>query len=84
MWLINTETLELHRFMDASEAPAYAILSHTWGEYEMTLKDFRKKRNCTGRGYEKIKSCCAFARAERWFDSGALRNGFKWAWIDTV
>lgn len=34
MWLINinTDTLELHEFIDAAHAPPYAILSHCWGQ----------------------------------------------------
>lgn len=62
MWLINTTTLELHYFLDADNAPTYAILSHCWGDREMTFKDFRKKRNCTAKGYRKIVDCCRFAR----------------------
>ena len=78
MWLINTTTLELHSFLDASKAPKYAILSHCWSEGEMNFKDFRKKRGCTGPGYEKIKDCCRVARE---WQGGQT---FEWVWIDTV
>lgn len=78
MWLINTTTLELHDFIDANVAPPYAILSHCWGKDEVSFKDFRKKRNCIGSGYEKIVNCCRYAR-EHGYDGKSL----EWAWVDT-
>lgn len=89
MWLINTKTLELHNFLDAENAPKYAILSHCWGEEEMTHKDLRKKRNLAGAGYMKIKRCCEYARefGGACYDSRTgweARHGLDWVWIDTV
>ena len=78
MWLINTTTLELSEFIDAEHAPPYAILSHCWGEGEISFKDFRKKKNCTGSGYEKIVKCCEYARTV-----GSAGKSLQWAWIDT-
>lgn len=99
MWLINTTTLELHDFVDHRSAPPYAILSHCWGEGEVSFKDFRKKRNCTGPGYEKILNACAYARgftsletmldgaAEPETDPGTSELGesvgLRWLWVDT-
>jgi hypothetical protein len=40
MRLINTTTIELNEFFD-KHIPPYAILSHTWGEDEVTFKDIR-------------------------------------------
>ncbi|KAI4159054.1 MAG: hypothetical protein LQ342_006900 [Letrouitia transgressa] len=72
MRLIHTETLELAEFFD-SQIPEYAILSHRWGEKEVSYKEFRKGAAPEGPGLTKIHKFCALA-AER---------GHKWAWIDT-
>jgi len=91
MWLIDTTTLELHDFIDANHAPPYAILSHCWGESEMSFKDFRKKRNCTGPGYQKIVDCCEYVRELTFWsaDRSVLpatsrrKTSVQWVWIDT-
>ncbi len=44
MRLINTRTLELHEFFDHC-VPSYAIVSHTWGDEEITLQDWLYIRN---------------------------------------
>ncbi|KAL0939757.1 het domain protein [Colletotrichum truncatum] len=73
MWLINTETLQLEEIEDPS-ATVYAILSHTWGEEEVTFKDIsclskaEKKK-----GFVKIAKTCEIAR----------RKDLKYAWVDT-
>ena len=72
MRLLNTKTLVLEEFFD-SQIPKYAILSHRWGEREVTYKEMRRGKAPKGPGLTKIKKFCALA-AER---------GFKWAWIDT-
>ena len=72
MRLINTRTFKLKDF--GPRPPPYAILSHTWGEDEVTFQDIsdlpaaRKKK-----GFAKIERCC----------QQALRDGFDWAWVDT-
>ncbi|KAK1977211.1 hypothetical protein LZ30DRAFT_692332 [Colletotrichum cereale] len=38
--LINTKTLELKDFVDHTRVPPYAILSHTWGDEEITLQEW--------------------------------------------
>lgn len=83
MWLINTETLDLHYFSYAQYTTEYAILSHCWGEDEMNFKDFRKKRNRHGQGFEKIESCCRFLRNQPRRRRDSL-VGYEWVWIDTV
>jgi len=42
MRLINTGTFELEEFMGA--VPKYAILSHTWGEGEVSYQDWQRVR----------------------------------------
>lgn len=52
----------------------YAILSHRWGEKEITLKDVESgSYNKNSEAYLKIKGCCKEAE----------RNGIDWVWIDT-
>lgn len=73
MRLINTESLQFEEVV-SHEMVKYAILSHTWGEEEVSLQDFqdisiaREKK-----GFSKIEKTCELAR---------LRN-IKYAWVDT-
>ncbi|KFY42346.1 hypothetical protein V494_02473 [Pseudogymnoascus sp. VKM F-4513 (FW-928)] len=43
--------------MEYESIPKYAILSHTWGEDEVTYKDIVKRPQEAARGYRKIKDC---------------------------
>lgn len=40
MWLLKTDTLELEHFVDERRV-AYAILSHTWEDEEVTFQEVR-------------------------------------------
>lgn len=79
MWLINTKSLELKEFMGEPtdlSFPRYAILSHTWGEKEVSFQDMQdrgvaKKTKKTSFG--KISNCCRIA----------LNEGLSWVWVDT-
>ncbi|KAI9653005.1 MAG: hypothetical protein M1821_007758 [Bathelium mastoideum] len=77
MHLLNTETFALKEFMGEAEKPLYAILSHTWGEHEVSYQEmqYANKINIDEekQGYKKIKAACNKARD----------NGFTWIWIDT-
>ncbi len=76
MYLLDTASKELQLF--EGEVPLYAILSHRWGDDEVTFQDlvwrdggneqFRKKA-----GYRKVEKTCELAAA----------HGFRYAWIDT-
>ncbi|KAH7919968.1 HET-domain-containing protein [Leucogyrophana mollusca] len=70
MYLLNTSTLKLEQ---PRKFPEYAILSHVWGEEEVTFRDINGRYAARLEGYKKIKRCCAQARAD----------GYKYAWIDT-
>ncbi|TGJ79442.1 hypothetical protein E0Z10_g9316 [Xylaria hypoxylon] len=72
MRLINVHSLVISEF-HGDQIPQYAILSHTWGEEEVTLQDMREGIATSLKGYRKIKACCEQAR----FD------GPPYAWIDT-
>jgi hypothetical protein len=72
MRLLHSGTLKLKEFPD-NGIPKYAILSHTWGDDEVSFKDmqgyFVKRR----KGYSKIQGCC----------KKAASHGFKYIWVDT-
>lgn len=57
----------------AEQVPEYVILSHTWGEEEVTLQDMRSDKAFEKKGYSKVKGCC----------EKALSDGFDFCWIDT-
>ncbi|KAI1129297.1 heterokaryon incompatibility protein-domain-containing protein [Nemania abortiva] len=72
MRLINTETFSLEDFIGRS--PPYAILSHTWGEEEVSFQDFENPERARQKaGWRKAENACRLA----------ARNGFSWLWIDT-
>ena len=87
MRLLRTKTLEFGDFLD-SQLPTYAILSHRWGEHEVSYKEMRrfqkehsgstneeryKAAEASGLGMAKIKNFC----------QKALSHGYDWGWIDT-
>lgn len=73
MRLLHVETRRIHEFPGDVEDRGYAILSHTWGEEECTLQHMSSPGVEKLKGYAKIKLCC----------EQAIKDGFKWVWIDT-
>lgn len=74
MRLLDTATVELHEFF-GDNIPEYAILSHTWGDGEISYQSLEQaKTEASPRpGYGKICQCCELARS----------NGYRYLWIDT-
>jgi hypothetical protein len=74
MRLLNTRTRKIAEFL-VEDIPPYAILSHTWGQEEVSFQDMTDPtRDPSGkRGFAKIDKACNVA-AER---------GHEWIWIDT-
>ncbi|PYH66671.1 HET domain-containing protein [Aspergillus vadensis CBS 113365] len=72
MRLINARTLGLEEFV-GQNIPKYAILSHTWGQDEVTFQDMQTPTATKKSGYAKIKHSC-----ER-----ALQDGLGYVWVDT-
>lgn len=74
MRLINTSTLQFEEILGSAKPP-YAILSHTWGNqevtYDETLNPSQETRQKTG--FQKIERCCAIAR----------EHGLLYAWVDS-
>jgi hypothetical protein len=72
MRLLNTSTIQFYE-CQGSQVPYYAILSHTWGDEEVSFQDVQTGRGKQKAGFTKIKSCCALAASE----------GSDYVWIDT-
>jgi hypothetical protein len=75
MRLINTKTLELAEFTEKG-IPSYVILSHTWGDGEVSYEQMQTQDPESLRcmpGYTKIVNFC----------HQALSWKFEWAWVDT-
>lgn len=73
MHLINVQTLELEEFIGGTDLPMYAILSHTWGDQEVSFALFGERRAKLMKGYVKIMNACRQARSDR----------YKYIWVDT-
>ncbi|KAF5351358.1 hypothetical protein D9758_008076 [Tetrapyrgos nigripes] len=77
MRLIDTSTLELVNVAVKDGLPAYAVLSHTWGnpEEEVSFQDLLNHPEKAKQkiGYSKIERSCEVAR----------KYGFQYIWIDT-
>ncbi|KAN0110831.1 HET domain containing protein, partial [Hyaloscypha variabilis] len=72
MRLLHTKTLKLHEFFGTS-IPPYIILSHTWGEGEVSFQELQSGSGESKAGYDKIRGCCKIAASD----------GFEYAWVDT-
>lgn len=74
MWLLNARTVTLEDFFE-SQAPSYAILSHTWGAEEVSFQDIQERQEVCKKkkGYQKIIHTCR----------QALKDGLEYAWVDT-
>src|SRR5688572_19896547 len=74
MWLLNAVTLVLEHFEDDRLVKGqYAILSHTWGEQELSFDTIHLDSARSKRGYRKIAYACR----------QAVADGLKYAWVDT-
>ncbi|KAI1133954.1 HET-domain-containing protein [Hypoxylon sp. FL0543] len=75
MRLIDVKTLELKEFF-GSKTPRYAILSHTWGDQEVTFQEWERRSDSAVKrkdGYAKIVGACHLAKAD----------GLQYLWCDT-
>ncbi|PMD43062.1 hypothetical protein L207DRAFT_631224 [Hyaloscypha variabilis F] len=74
MWLLHTETLALEEFVE-SKTPPYAILSHTWGDEEMSFVEMRRAHMGIQNkaSFRKISTFCYWANT----------RGFKYGWADS-
>ena len=66
MRLLNVQTLRLEDpiYPSANNFPPYTILSHTWGEEEVSFQDLTSGRAGGLAGYRKLVGCCVKSKAE--------------------
>lgn len=72
MWLLNAHSKKLEHFVDET-AQAYAILSHTWEDGEVSFQDISNGKVEHKKGYAKIHYAC----------NQAVKDGLHYAWVDT-
>ncbi|KAL1856497.1 hypothetical protein Daus18300_010654 [Diaporthe australafricana] len=76
MRLLNATTYSFHEYV-GGDIPEYAILSHTWGEGEVTFNDMRPGAQPetwkAKLGWDKIEKCCR----------QALIDSIQFVWVDT-
>jgi hypothetical protein len=73
MRLINVHTLQLEEFFGEA-IPPYAILSHTWGDGEVTYQDWQNLEAASKKAaWPKITGACR----------KAIRYDLGWLWVDT-
>ena len=74
MWLLDVVTRKLVFFNSESDVPGgYAILSHTWGDNEVTFHEIENWKTRGKQAYHKVAHTCSKAKA----------HGLRYAWIDT-
>lgn len=72
MLLINASTYQLEHFTQR-ERPRYAILSHTWGDEEVSYHDMHTEHKYQKKGWHKIVMTCKMA----------IADDCNYAWVDT-
>jgi hypothetical protein len=80
MRLLNINSLELHDFTGRKKPP-YTILSHRWGDDEVSYKDFRKRTKPQSSGYRKILEFCSVVRSRK--TPNTVQSQIEWVWVDT-
>lgn len=75
MWLINCSNYRLEpNDLESPQSRPYWILSHTWGDDEVTFQDMQRlPRASMKKGFRKIRSMCKLA----------LDSEMEYVWIDT-
>ena len=73
MRLINVHSLRLEEVWNESEKK-YAILSHRWGDGEVSFSDFQNLELASSmQGFSKIRQACEHAKGD----------GLEYVWVDT-
>src|ERR1700744_265065 len=75
MRLLHSQTLTFKNFANDDERPKYAILSHTWGDEEVSYQDMIIPNSDASNkaGYTKIQHAAI----------QALQSNIEWIWVDT-
>nr|OQO26990.1 hypothetical protein B0A51_05007 [Rachicladosporium sp. CCFEE 5018] len=70
MRLLHTSS---YQFTETFSPPAYGVLSHRWGDSELSYNDLLTGNHRNGEGYQKVIDCCFLAKS----------RGLDYVWIDT-
>lgn len=76
MRLLHSSLWQMTEFIVDDEIPPYAILSHTWGENEVTFQKWQTLSHTDVQrmtGWKKIEYC----------RKQAVADGYEWVWADT-
>src|SRR5690348_5059404 len=78
MRLMQTSSLDMPGGLIFKDFPVsrlheYAILSHTWGDDEVTWTDFQKNIATRKETFDKVRRSCL----------QAMEDGVEWLWIDS-
>ena len=71
MRLLNTHTRLVYEF--TGKVPVYAILSHTWGDDEVSLEHIKFGHAKQRKAFSKLLGAC----------EQAMNDHYEWLWIDT-
>jgi len=71
MRLLDTQSIQLIDFITPPKT--YAILSHMWGDEEVSFQEIHNPSARGKKGYAKIVSFCGLAR----------QHGYQYVWVDT-
>jgi hypothetical protein len=72
MRLLEAGSLRIHEFF-GEHVPQYAILSHTWGDGEVTFGDLVHEQYKHKPGFNKMRYC----------SEQATKDGLQYIWMDT-
>ncbi|KAJ3548062.1 hypothetical protein NM208_g1198 [Fusarium decemcellulare] len=75
MRLLQVESREIVEFI-TDHVPPYAILSHTWGEQEITMANWNSMEEV------ELRELRGYAKIQFSLDQ-ATKDGLGWVWVDT-
>ncbi|KAK6839266.1 hypothetical protein PG987_005132 [Apiospora arundinis] len=93
MWLLNSTTSELKNFISDTDVPKYAILSHTWGEEEVSFQHWQAAYSSgpqfsalpddwRQKNLENLHRMRGYEKISM-CQNQALTEGIDWVWVDT-
>lgn len=93
MWLLNSATSQLKNFISDNDIPEYAILSHTWGDEEVSFQHWQAAYSTDSlfgalpedwrqRNRYNLHRMRGYEKISR-CQKKALKNRIEWVWADT-
>lgn len=77
MRLLHASRWEMRETISDDEIPPYAILSHTWGQGEISFQDW------TAMSPQVMAECRLGFRKIEFSRRQAVEDGIDWVWVDT-